>query len=158
MTFSDPYGLCAKDKDGREDFNCRAIINHLCVVAAQARVPRNTQNRFNQAADLYESTSRRVEMVSPRDRRLRTTDGSYAAGRTMDNVYLISNSLGAGDRAAVAAHEAIIHEHESGVYVGDFRSSLTDRQIWFQLAPRYQASAPFWRTKVGVREEPLIDW
>lgn len=127
-------------------------------MAAQARVPRGIQNRFSQAAELYEATSRRVEMVSPQDRRLRTTDGSYAAGRTMDDVYLISNSLGAGDRAAVAAHEAIIHEHEHGVYVGDLSSRLTDRQIWFQLSPRFQASASFWRKKVGIRDEPLIDW
>jgi RHS repeat-associated protein len=160
VTYSDPYGLCAKDKNGREDANCRTIINYLRMVAreAQPSVPRGHVNRFSQAADVYERTTRRLEMVSPNDRRLRANDGSMAAGRTTDSAFLLSNTLGAGDLAAVATHEAVVHGHESGAYTGDLFSSETDAQIWYQLPDRLKPSAPFWRNKTGKTDEPLIDW
>jgi hypothetical protein len=160
VSYSDPYGLCAKDKDGREYPNCRAIINYLRTVAAEAqpRLPYGQVNRFSQAADVYERTSRRMERVSPDDRRLRANDGSFAAGRSTDGVFLLSNALGAGDVAAVATHEAVVHGHQTGVYTGDLFSSETDTQIWYQLPHRLKSSAPFWRSKTGRKEEELIDW
>jgi hypothetical protein len=79
----------------------------------------------------------------------------------MDGAYLLNDALrwNAGDLAAVATHEAVVHEHESGTYEGDIDpdTPATNWQIWEQLPARFKRFAPFWREKVGyVEREPLI--
>jgi RHS repeat-associated protein len=168
VSYSDPYGLCAKDKDDREDANCRALINLLLTVAreVQPRLARGVENQFSAAAARYEGTNRRVEFVGPLDSRLNSRGQNsdsdpktFALGRTMDDVYLLDPTAGAGDFVAAAAHEALVHEGERGSYIGDLDSRATDSAIWWQLPTRFQQTAPRWRQKVGVRDpEPLIDW
>ncbi|HST63054.1 MAG TPA: RHS repeat-associated core domain-containing protein, partial [Longimicrobium sp.] len=163
VSYSDPYGLCAKDKNGREDPNCRAIIRFLRAVAREADVARGKVNLFAQAADKYEATNRRVEFVNPQNRDLnpenQNDDGNpetFALGRTLDDVYLLNNALGVGDFAAAATHEALVHEGERGSYIGDLDSKAIDSSIWWQLPNRMEPSAYFWRKRTGKTDEQLI--
>jgi RHS repeat-associated protein len=161
VTYSDPYGLCAKDKDGREDPDCRRVITMLRAVAAEAErsMPAGTKSHFTAAADIYERTNRGVEFVHSHDRRLNPKrenfDGkpnTFALGRTMPNggPILLNSALGAGDLAATATHEAVVHEHERGrAMTGDLFSQATDMEIWLQLPNRLEPSAELWRRRVS---------
>jgi RHS repeat-associated protein len=127
--YSDPYGLCRKDKDGREvDPDCRRIINMLRSVAAEAEQRMSIRSHFSAAADVYERTNREVKFVHYSHWRENTDrrTGNEAYGQTVGTKgpVLLNSVLGEGDLAAVATHEALTHMEDpaasgTGMHFGD---------------------------------------
>ncbi len=163
VSYSDPYGLCKRDKDGNEDPECRQVINALRAAAADANVARGERNIFAEAANRYEATRRDVLFVGARERRLnseglnndddRTT---YSMGRMMpDRLFggpgdiLIGNFLGPGDLVITAGHEMLAHD-EQGLMTDDSpRIDCINDRLWNQLPDYLRPSAELWRRKLG---------
>lgn len=157
-TFTDPFGLCKRYRDGSEDPECRQLVNELTQLAVEtdksARALGVT-NPFRAAAEFYERTDREVEFVDLFDKRLnrghQNSDSdptTMALGMTMPyGPILIRHPLPAGDRAATAVHEGLAHGN-SDVPSGfeDVLAIRTDRLL-LQLMPA-GVPAPRWQQRV----------
>jgi RHS repeat-associated protein len=163
VSYSDPYGLCKRDKDGNEDPECRQAINALRAAAAHANVGKGERNLFADAADRYEATGRDVVFVNARERRLnagrQNSDGdpsTFAMGRTMPNRLfrgkgdiLIGNFLGPGDFVMTAAHEMLAHDEQKIQTDISPRIDALNSVLWNQLPDSLRPSAELWRRKLG---------
>jgi RHS repeat-associated protein len=163
VSYSDPYGLCKRGKDGNEDPECRQVIDALRAAAADANVARGRRNRFAEAADRYEATRRDVRFVGARERRLNSeglnNDGdrsTYSMGRTMPNRLfrgpgdiLIGNFLGPGDFVMTAAHEMLAHDEQGVMTDYSPRIDGINNMLWNQLPDSLRPSAELWRRKLG---------
>ena len=108
VSYSDPYGLCAKDKDGREDPECRQVINLLRMTALVGDLTRGARDELLYAANVYERFQGDVVFHNAPDNR---SDGSrpYFAGLvSRDKVSRVELNSGfsAIDLALTAYHEA----------------------------------------------------
>lgn len=93
VSYSDPFGLCAKDKDGNVDPNCQRVVDML-------RAQKGRQ--FQRAADAYEKSGARVIFLPQSE--LTPAIGQFSRER---NVVWLANDLEAGDFLMAAHHEAL---------------------------------------------------
>jgi uncharacterized protein RhaS with RHS repeats len=93
VNFSDPFGLCAKDKDGNIDPGCQRVVDML-------RAQEGSQ--FQRAADAYEKSGARVFFLSQKE--LSPRIGQFSPKR---NVVWLANDLERGDLLMAAHHEAL---------------------------------------------------
>jgi len=171
VSYSDPYGLCKRDKDGNEDPDCRRMINALNAAAGAANVPRGQRNLFRDAARAYESTKRDVVFVAANDSRLNeeglNTDRNpetFAMGRTMppamwgipkmlglggEGDILIGNFLGEGDMVMTGAHEILGHGEQKIPTDHSERIDRINGLLWQELPSALRPSAELWRRKLG---------
>jgi RHS repeat-associated protein len=161
VSYTDPYGLCKKDNNGREvDPECRQVINALRAAAAKAHIRRGETNHFNDAADVFERTNRDVQFVRP-DTWRQNTDGNprtfaLEQVRGKRGPIQFNSRLGVGDLVAAAAHAALTHaENQDGgvLHLGDGMQETLDRDqaIWDQLPNSLRPSAELWRRRVVVQ-------
>jgi RHS repeat-associated protein len=167
VTYSDPYGLCKRDKNGHEDPDCRSMIRMLNAAAddADRTIPQGSPNYFRDAAQAYEATNRDVQFVSPRDRRLNrggnNTDSNPEndrMGRTMDDwglpfgpsgEILIRNDMGRGDMVMTGAHEILAHDKQKMLTDLSPRIDDLNTNLWVQLPRSWRTSAPMWNIKMN---------
>jgi len=166
VNYGDPYGLCKKDKNGREDPDCLRVINLLTRAVGAAEREGRSGTLFRQAANIYRRTDRDVRFVSPtcncmfhswknNDGNLRTLVLGQTVG--LNGPILLRNDMGPGDVVATAAHEALIHAENDdangfGQHFGDLSASTnqTNQQLWQNLPTDLRTSGEYWRWKLCV--------
>jgi hypothetical protein len=162
--FSDPFGLCKKDKDGNDEANCVRVITALENAANDSDQEKGagSGSLFRSAADVYRKTDREILFVSP-DYWANNTDGdptTYTMAQTFDakDPVRFNRYLGAGDFVMSATHEALIHMENkdlivsghSGDSLGKQATNALNRQAFGQLASRWLPSAELWKRKVAL--------
>ncbi|HEX6037621.1 RHS repeat-associated core domain-containing protein [Longimicrobium sp.] len=157
VTYSDPYGLCKRDKQGNEDPDCRQVINALYAAVRDSDAPAHV-NLFSQAAEMYERTERDVVFVSVTHWRKNSDGilGNTVMGQTMPNRLfrgagdiLIGNFLREGDFVMTAAHEMLAHDQQGTMTDDSPRIDRINEGLWAQLPDSLRSSAGLWRHKLG---------
>ena len=163
VSFSDPFGLCKKDKDGNDDPNCLKLISELEGAAAESEKAKGkgAGSTFRDAVGVLQRTDREVRFV-PASHWVANRDGdptTFAMGQTVGTrgPILIASGLGGGDRVLTAAHEALTHVENNdanslGMHFGDMlpATNARDRTAFNQLPAGLLPTAELWRRKLGL--------
>ena len=159
VSFSDPFGLCKRDAQGREDPDCLRVMGLLRQAAgsADAEKGKGGGDVFRAAAHVFAKTRREVEFV-PASHWKENTDkdpSTNVMGETVgrEGPILLRSGMGEGDLVLTATHEANVHAENkdasaSGTHGGDLDSRSADQAARNSLPQRLTATVFLWLTKL----------
>jgi uncharacterized protein RhaS with RHS repeats len=138
INFSDPFGLC-KEEEGREDLECRAVINILKGVLVRPGLSDEARTQLKDAIQGYEDLEVDVVFTNRSDR---VAAGSLGGNRGQGPWGYVRIDLAVGnavDIGMTAWHEL---QHRQGRAVSEHRDIYADQaRILAGLPPWLRAQA-----------------